>query len=127
FEWHMRQKLAPMLFDDADKEAVAAERASIAAKAERSPAAISKETTGVTPHGLPVHSVRTLLADLGSPIWARRSGQPGAQYHRHRDHARLSADRPHHGDTDPAPSPRAARPRRVASDPRLTPRLLVAD
>ncbi|MGH7049339.1 MAG: hypothetical protein ACREE5_01670, partial [Acetobacteraceae bacterium] len=28
-EWHMRQKLAPMLFDDADKEAAAAERTSI--------------------------------------------------------------------------------------------------
>ena len=65
-EWHMRQKLAPMLFDDADKEAAAAERTSIVAKAERSPAAITKQTTGVTPDGLPVHSFRTLLADLAS-------------------------------------------------------------
>ncbi|MGH7049333.1 MAG: hypothetical protein ACREE5_01630 [Acetobacteraceae bacterium] len=65
-EWHMRQKLAPMLFDDADKEAAAAERTGIVAKAERSPAAISKETTGITPDGLPVHSFRTLLADLAS-------------------------------------------------------------
>ncbi|MGH7049755.1 MAG: IS1634 family transposase, partial [Acetobacteraceae bacterium] len=65
-EWHMRQKLAPMLFDDADKEAAAAERTSIVAKAERSPAAISKETTGITPDGLPVHSFRTLLADVAS-------------------------------------------------------------
>ncbi|MGH7050921.1 MAG: IS1634 family transposase [Acetobacteraceae bacterium] len=65
-EWHMRQKLAPMLFDDADKEAAAAERTGIVAKAARSPAAISKETTGMTPDGLPVHSFRTLLADLAS-------------------------------------------------------------
>lgn len=65
-EWHIRQKLAPMLFDDANKEAAAAARTSIVAKAQRSPAAISKETTGVTPDGLPVHSFRTLLADLAS-------------------------------------------------------------
>ncbi|MGH7051888.1 MAG: hypothetical protein ACREE5_14795, partial [Acetobacteraceae bacterium] len=31
-----------------------------------SPAAISKETTGITQDGLPVHSFRTLLADLAS-------------------------------------------------------------
>jgi len=55
-----------MLFDDSDKEAAAAQRASIVAKAQRSPAAISKETTGATPDGLPVHSFRTLLADLAS-------------------------------------------------------------
>ena len=66
-EWHMRRKLAPMLFDDADKEAAAAERASIVAKAQRAPAAISKQTTGGTQDGLPVHSFRTLLADLASP------------------------------------------------------------
>src|SRR5208282_2068388 len=36
-EWHMRQRLAPMLYDDADKEAAEALRASVVAKAERSP------------------------------------------------------------------------------------------
>ena len=65
-EWHMRQKLAPMLFGEADREAAEAERVSIVAKAQRSPAAISKQTTGLTPDGLPVHSFRTLLADLAS-------------------------------------------------------------
>ena len=65
-EWHMRQKLAPMLFDDTGHEAAEAERASIVAKAQRSPAAISKQTTGLTPDGLPVHSFHTLLADLAS-------------------------------------------------------------
>jgi hypothetical protein len=65
-EWHMRQKLAPLLFDDTDKDAAEAVRASVVAKAQRSPAAIRKQTTGVTPDGLPVHSFRTLLADLAT-------------------------------------------------------------
>ncbi len=65
-EWHMRQKLAPMLFDDTDKEAAEAARASVVAPAQRSQAAIRKQTTGVTPDGLPVHSFRTLLADLAT-------------------------------------------------------------
>jgi len=39
-EWHMRQRLAPMLFDDTDKEAAEAPRASVVAQAHRSPAAV---------------------------------------------------------------------------------------
>ncbi len=65
-EWHMRQRLAPMLYDDTDKEAAEALRASVVAKAERSPAAVAKQTTGRTGDGLPVHSFRTLLADLAT-------------------------------------------------------------
>src|SRR5215469_10300552 len=65
-EWHMRQRLAPMLSDDTDKEAAEALRSSIVAKAERSPAAITKQTTGRTEDGLPVHSFRSLLADLAT-------------------------------------------------------------
>jgi transposase len=65
-EWHMRQCLAPMLFDDTDKEATEALRSSVVAPAQRSKAAVSKQTTGVTPDGLPVHSFRTLLADLAT-------------------------------------------------------------
>jgi hypothetical protein len=65
-EWHMRQLLAPMLFDDTDKAAAEASRASVVAQARRSPAAIRKQTTGVTPDGLPVHSYRSLLADLAT-------------------------------------------------------------
>ena len=53
-EWHMRQELAPMLFDDTDKGAAEAARASVVAPAQRSEAAIRKQTTGVTPDGLPV-------------------------------------------------------------------------
>jgi len=65
-EWHLRQRLAPMLFDDTDKEAADALRSSVVAQAQRSPAAISKQTKGVTPDGLPVHSFRSLLADLAT-------------------------------------------------------------
>jgi hypothetical protein len=65
-EWHMRQRLAPMLFDDSDKEAAEALRTSVVAQAQRSPTAVTKQTTGSTPDGLPVHSFRSLLADLAT-------------------------------------------------------------
>jgi transposase len=65
-EWHMRRKLAPLLFDDTDKEAAEALRKSVVASARRSPEAIRKENTGLTSDGLPVHSFRTLLADLAT-------------------------------------------------------------
>lgn len=65
-EHHMRARLASMLYDETDHEAAAAMRASIVAKAERSEAAIRKQTTGRTDDGLPVHSFQTLLADLAT-------------------------------------------------------------
>jgi transposase len=65
-EWHLRQCLAPMLFDDTDKEEAEALRRSVVAPAQRSTAALKKQTTGVTPDGLPVHSFHTLLADLAT-------------------------------------------------------------
>ena len=65
-EWHLRQRLAPMLFHDTDRDAAEAQRNGPVAKAERSPAAIAKQNTGVTPDGLPVHSFSSLLADLAT-------------------------------------------------------------
>ena len=69
-EWHMRQVLAPVLFDDEDKAAAEASRASPVAKAQVSDAARKKARTRLSDpaHGevLPVHSFRTLLADLGT-------------------------------------------------------------
>jgi hypothetical protein len=65
-EWHMRQRLAPMLYDDTDKQAAEALRTSVVAKAQRSPAALAKQTTGRTPDGLTVHSFHTLIADLAT-------------------------------------------------------------
>jgi hypothetical protein len=63
-EWHMRARLAPLLYDDDDKDAAEALRVSPVAKAERSPAALAKRATGRTPDGVPVHSFQSLLADL---------------------------------------------------------------
>jgi hypothetical protein len=65
-EWHMRQGLAPMLFEDADKQAAETLRTSVVAQAQRSPTAVQKQTTKSTPDGLPVHSFQTLLADLAT-------------------------------------------------------------
>lgn len=65
-EWHMRQALKPILFDDHDKAAADARRASIVAKAERSDAADRKAATKRTHDNLPVHSFRSLLADLAT-------------------------------------------------------------
>jgi hypothetical protein len=65
-EWHMRARLAPMLYDDDDKDAAEALRVSPVAKAERSPAALAKRATGRTPDGVPVHSFQSLLADLAT-------------------------------------------------------------
>ena len=65
-EWQLRARLAPMLYDDDDREAAAAERPSIVAKAARSPAAQAKQTHGLTDDGLAVHSFASLLADLAT-------------------------------------------------------------
>jgi hypothetical protein len=65
-EWHLRKALAPMLFDDHDRAVGEALRSSPVAKAEPSPAATRKARTKRTDHGQPVHSFRTLLADLAT-------------------------------------------------------------
>jgi transposase len=67
-EWHMRQRLAPMLFDDTDCDVAVAQRRSVVAQAQRSTAAVRKQTTGLTEDGLPVHSFRSLLADLATLV-----------------------------------------------------------
>jgi transposase len=64
--WHMRQKLAPMLFEDTDKQQAASERTSPVAKAEVSRTAREKTAKRRTPDDLPVHSFRTLLQDLAT-------------------------------------------------------------
>jgi hypothetical protein len=65
-EWHMRQALAPLLFDDDDRMAAEALRKSVVAPAQRSPRAQRKAQTKQTDNGLPVHSFRTLLSDLAT-------------------------------------------------------------
>ena len=63
-EWHMRQALAPMLFDDADPAAGEALRSSLVAPAQRSPQAKQKARTKRTEDNILVHSFHTLLEDL---------------------------------------------------------------
>ena len=65
-EWHLRQKLAPILFDDHDKQEAQRLRQSIVAPAPRSAAARRKDQGKQTDEGHPVHSLRTLLEDLGT-------------------------------------------------------------
>jgi len=65
-EWHMRERLKPMLFDDDDPTAAARERASIVAPAQPSPAALRKRASKVTADGGPVHSFQSLLRDLAT-------------------------------------------------------------
>ena len=69
-EWHMRRCLAPLLFDDHNAVTADAQRTSPVAKAVVSPAArakaASKRTDATAGEALPVHSFRTLLADLAT-------------------------------------------------------------
>ena len=65
-EWHMRRRLAPLLFEDDDREGARARRSSPVEKAEVSESAKAKADTKRTPDGLPVHSMTTLLADLAT-------------------------------------------------------------
>jgi hypothetical protein len=65
-EWHMRERLKPILFDDHDPEEAERTRRSIVAPAQRSSAAKAKELTKRTADDYPVHSLQTLLADLAT-------------------------------------------------------------
>ncbi len=69
-EWHMRQRLTAMLFDDDDLAGRENRRTSPVAKAQPSDAARRKAATKQTAHEhgepLPVHSFHTLLADLAT-------------------------------------------------------------
>jgi transposase len=65
-EWHMRQALAPVLFDDHQRDEAAAARSSIVAPAQRSKAARRKAGSKSTEDGLPVLSFQSLLAELAT-------------------------------------------------------------
>ena len=62
----MRQRLAPMLYEDPDKELAETLRPSVVAKAARSPRARRKDATKCGEDGSPVHSFHTLIADLAT-------------------------------------------------------------
>jgi len=66
-EWHMRQQLAPMLFDDDDKQTSGQLRSSPVRDAQPSPGARRKAATKkCREDGLGVHSFQTLLDDLAT-------------------------------------------------------------
>ena len=63
-EWHMRDRLAPLLFEDAQPAVAEVMRNSVVAPARRSPQAEDKARRKRTDNGLPVHSFQTMLKDL---------------------------------------------------------------
>ena len=65
-EWHMRQRLKPLLFDDEDAEGAAARRTSVVAPAKVSTSARAKAASKRNADGDPVHSFRTLIGDLAT-------------------------------------------------------------
>ncbi len=65
-EWHMRARLKPMLFDDEHLDEASATCASPVAKAVRLRARQSQGQEQRADDGLPLHSFRTLLQDLGT-------------------------------------------------------------
>jgi hypothetical protein len=65
-EWHMRRALAPILFDDEDKELAERLRRSVVAPAVRSPRAKRKARSKHTENDQPVHSFQSLLGDLAT-------------------------------------------------------------
>ena len=65
-EWHMREKLRPVLFADDDQESAVAARKSIVAPAQRSESAKRKDATRRTSDDFPVQSFHDILQDLGT-------------------------------------------------------------
>jgi transposase len=65
-EWHMRQKLAPLLFHDTEIEAARAERSSPVAKTEPSDVVKAKKATKRAADGNPVMGFSGLITHLGT-------------------------------------------------------------
>ena len=65
-EWHMRERLREVLFDDCDTASASASRTSVVGPSVRSEAAKRKDATRRTPSGHPVQSFQDLLRDLAT-------------------------------------------------------------
>ena len=79
-EWHMRRRLAPLLFDDEDPAGAEAQRTSVVAPARVSDSARRKARTKRTGEGCPVHSFQSLLRDLATVTKNRVAPRlPGAE------------------------------------------------
>lgn len=80
-EWHMRQCLSPILFDEDDWEDSKSKREGIVTHSTKSDSASSKAQRKRTADNLPVHSFQTLLADLGTIVNNRiQSNIPGVNF-----------------------------------------------
>jgi transposase len=82
-EWHMRGRLAPILFDDHQRTEAEQSRQSVVAPAPRSPAARRKDLEKRTEDGTPVESFQTLLDNLGTLTKnrVRPQGSDGAEFY----------------------------------------------
>ena len=67
-EWHMRQALAPILFEDHDKHGDGTQRDSVVSPATRSHAARKKAARKINDESLPVMSFSSLINNLSSIV-----------------------------------------------------------
>jgi len=74
-EWHMRQALKPMLFDDEEQLEPGQSRPDPVAQKQPSASAAKKARTKLTADGQPAHSFQTLLGDLAT--LCRNTIKPG--------------------------------------------------
>jgi transposase len=82
-EWHMRERLREVLFDDCDREAAQAMRSSAVAPSMRSETAKRKDATRRTATGYPVQSFQDLLKDMATITRNRiRIAEYGAEYNK---------------------------------------------
>ena len=81
-QWHLREALAVLLFDDHEREAAEADRASIVRPAPRSQAAQNKDSLRRTVDDLPVQSFPCLLRDLStiSCVQVRSKSHPAITF-----------------------------------------------
>ena len=70
-EWHTRQRLAPLLFQDDDQATARAQREAPVAVAQVSECARRKARTKRTAEGFPAHGFPTLLADPANLVLNR--------------------------------------------------------
>ena len=75
-EWHMRRRLAPILFEDDDREGARARRNSPVEPARVSERTKARAADKRTPDGLPDHGFTTLFADLGT-LTLNHASPPG--------------------------------------------------
>jgi transposase len=80
-QWHMQQKLQPLLFREDDEQAARQARPSAVHPAKRSEKALHKASSKRTEDGHSVHSFRTLLKDLSTLcLNTMQAKQTGAEF-----------------------------------------------